>query len=169
LSQIAFLVLSVVVVAASLMVVLAANPVTSAFSLIVSLFGVAALFALAGNGFLAVIQVLIYAGAIVTLFIFVVMLLNLKAEELTETGINLQKVTGGVAAALIAVNVAALSNVNAPGGAAPILSNEEMLENMARIVFDRMGLPFELMSLLLLVALVGVIALARRDKAEKTA
>jgi NADH-quinone oxidoreductase subunit J len=168
LAQLAFYFLSAIVVGAALMVVLAKNPITSAFSLIVSLLGVAALFALAGNGFLAVVQVLIYAGAIVTLFIFVVMLLNLKAEELTETGMSLQKLTGGVAAALVAVNVTALSNVltsaNVPGAPAA-WSNDELMDNMARIVFERFGLTFELMSVLLLVALVGVIALARREKA----
>lgn len=167
-AQFAFYVLSAIVVGAALMVVLAKSPITSAFSLIVSLLGVAGLFALAGNGFLAVVQVLIYAGAIVTLFIFVVMLLNLKAEELTETGMSLQKLTGGVAAALVAVNITALSNVltsaNVPGAPAP-WSNDELMDNMARIVFERFGLTFELMSVLLLVALVGVIALARREKA----
>jgi NADH-quinone oxidoreductase subunit J len=168
LAQLAFYILSGIVIGAALMVVLAKNPITSAFSLIVSLLGVAGLFALAGNGFLATVQVLIYAGAIVTLFIFVVMLLNLKAEELEESGVSLQKLTGGVAAALIAVNVTALSNVltsvNVPGSP-QVWSTDELMDNMARIVFERFGLPFELMSVLLLVALVGVIALARREKA----
>lgn len=164
-AQAVFYILAAVTVSGALAVVLARNPFTSAVSLIVSLLGVAALFAFAGNGFLAVIQVLIYAGAIVTLFIFVVMLLNLRAEELSETGINLQKLTGGVAAALVAVNVAALSNVNAPGGSAIPPDQEQLTSQLAEAVFERFGLTFELISVLLLVALVGVIALARREKA----
>lgn len=165
-AQIVFYILASVTILGALMVVLSRNPFSSAMALIVSLLGVAALFAMAGNGFLAVIQVLIYAGAIVTLFIFVVMLLNLRAEELEETGFNLQKLTGGVAAALVAVNVAALSNIPAPGGSAIPADQEVLTREIAEIVFERHGLTFELVSILLLVALVGVIALARREKAS---
>jgi NADH-quinone oxidoreductase subunit J len=164
LTQIVFYIICAVTVLFSLLVILARNPVSSAFSLIGALFGVAALFALAGNGFLSVIQVLIYAGAILTLFIFVVMLLNLKAEELAETGLTLQKAIGGLVAALMAVNIAALANVSAPGGPA-IPGSEELIRDIAEQVFQRYALPFELMSVLLLVALVGVVALARREKA----
>lgn len=164
-AQIVFYVLAAVTLLGALGVVLASNPFTCAVALIVSLLGVAALFAFAGSGFLAVIQILIYAGAIVTLFIFVVMLLNLKAEELTETGWNIQKLTGAVAAALVLVNVAALSNVPA-GGASLITGDQEALTTqLAETVFERFGLTFELLSILLLVALVGVIALAKREKA----
>lgn len=159
-----FYALAAVTVLGGLMVVLAKNPFSSAFALITSLFGVAGLFAFAGSGFLAVLQVLIYAGAIVTLFIFVVMLLNLKAEELAETGWNLQKLTGGVAAALIAVNVAALSQVHALGGG-QYLNAEDFIGALAEAVFGNYALAFELVSILLLVALIGVIALARREKA----
>lgn len=164
-AQIVFYVLAAVTLLGALGVVLASNPFTCAVALIVSLLGVAALFAFAGSGFLAVIQILIYAGAIVTLFIFVVMLLNLKAEELTESGWNIQKLTGVVAAALVLVNVAALSNVPA-GGASLITGDQEALTTqLAETVFERFGLTFELVSILLLVALVGVIALAKREKA----
>lgn len=164
-AQIVFYVLAAVTLLGALGVVLASNPFTCAVALIVSLLGVAALFAFAGSGFLAVIQILIYAGAIVTLFIFVVMLLNLKAEELTESGWNIQKLTGVVAAALVLVNVAALSNVPA-GGASLITGDQEALTTqLAETVFERFGLTFELLSILLLVALVGVIALAKREKA----
>lgn len=164
-AQIVFYVLAAVTLLGALGVVLASNPFTCAVALIVSLLGVAALFAFAGSGFLAVIQILIYAGAIVTLFIFVVMLLNLKAEELTETGWNIQKLTGVVAAALVMVNVAALSNV--PGGGASLITadQEALTTQLAETVFERFGLTFELLSILLLVALVGVIALAKREKA----
>ena len=165
-ATIAFYILAAITLAGAFGVVLAANPFTCAVSLIVSLLGVAALFAYAGSGFLAVIQVLIYAGAIVTLFIFVVMLLNLKAEELTESGWNFQKLTGGVAAALVAVNIAALSNIPVTGGAAGPVDQEVLTFQLAEMVFERYGLAFELVSILLLVALVGVIALAKREKAS---
>lgn len=165
-ATIAFYILAAITLAGAFGVVIAANPFTCAVSLIVSLLGVAALFAYAGSGFLAVIQVLIYAGAIVTLFIFVVMLLNLKADELAESGWNFQKLTGGVAAALVAVNIAALSNVPVPGGPAGPGDQEVLTFQLAEMVFERYGLAFELVSILLLVALVGVIALAKREKAS---
>ena len=160
----AFYALSLVTVVCALMVVLANNPFSSAVALIASLFGVAGLFALASYGFLAVLQILIYAGAIVTLFIFVVMLLNLRNEELQETGVTIQKLTGGVVAALLAVNLAMLANVPAPGGTA-ISEGDTFIFELAQMVFGNYGLAFELISILLLVALVGVIALARREKA----
>ena len=164
--QVVFYILAAITLAGALGVVLAANPFTCAFALIVSLLGVASLFAFAGSGFLAVVQVLIYAGAIVTLFIFVVMLLNLKSEELAETGWNLQKLTGAVAAALVMVNIATLANVPVLGGAAYNGDQEELIAKIAETVFERYGLTFELVSILLLVALVGVIALAKREKAS---
>ena len=164
-SFLVFYTLAAITLVGALGVVLARNPFVCAFALILSLLGVAGLFAAAGSGFLAVIQILVYAGAIVTLFIFVVMLLNLKAEELAESGMNLQKLTGGVAAALIAVNVATLANVPVLGGSAIPADQEALTMMLAETVFERYGLAFELVSILLLVALVGVIALARREKA----
>jgi NADH-quinone oxidoreductase subunit J len=162
-SFIAFCGLSVPVILGALTVILAQNPVTCALALIISLFGVAGLFALAGGGFLAVVQVLIYAGAVVTLFVFVVMLLNLHSSELDESGLSRQKVLALVAAAfllgsLIAVDAADLVQI------VPKTSIEQFtVKTVAYSIFTRYVFAFELTSVLLLAAVIGVVALARRE------
>jgi NADH-quinone oxidoreductase subunit J len=162
----AFYVLAFVVLAAALAVVLAQNPINSAVALVVALFGIAALFALAGSGFLAVIQVLIYAGAVLTLFIFVIMLLNLRPEELTETGVTFQKVAGVVVAVLVIVNVAFVSQYTVPYEGAARPADDQMIRLIAHAVFNRYALAFEMTSPLLLAAILGVVSLARREAAR---
>src|SRR3990167_2955543 len=90
-------------VATALGVVAFRNPISSAFSLIVSFFAVAALYAMLDAHFLAVIQILVYAGAIMVLFIFVIMLLNLQPDELKEYGFSksFKIATGGLLAAFL--------------------------------------------------------------------
>jgi len=161
-----FYLLAAAVLVGGLGVVLSANPVTSAVFLLVSLLGVAGLFAFAGSGFLAVTQVLIYIGAVVTLFTFVVMLLCLRDGDLTETQLRSQKISSLLLAALLLGNLLAVaafwggSNRLAPSTSLPTM------ESLAAAVFGRFSLAFELMSILLLVAIVGVIALAQREKLE---
>jgi NADH-quinone oxidoreductase subunit J len=162
-SFIALCVLSVPVILGALTVILAQSPVTCALALIVSLFGVAGLFALAGGGFLAVVQVLIYAGAVVTLFVFVVMLLNLQTSELDESGLSGQKVIALMASAFllgsfIAVDASDLVRIQPTGVADPYT-----VKMVAELVFTRYSFAFEMTSVLLLVAVIGVVALARRE------
>jgi NADH-quinone oxidoreductase subunit J len=147
--------------AAALGVLLARNALTAALSLIVSILGIAFVYGLLGSGFLAVVQVLIYAGAIVTLFVIVVMLLNLPLDErpgdsLTSTRL---RIAGLVVTSFILGN--ALATVFTAQGkvGAPI-----PVEQVARSLFVRLAVPFELTSLLLLIGVLGVVALARRDK-----
>ena len=163
-SLIAFYFLASIILGSALLVILSTNPVNSAVALIVSLFGIAALFALAGNGFLAIIQVLIYAGAVLTLFIFVVMLLNLRDEELSETGVNFQKVAGALVAALLFVNLTAVNSMSTPLPGEVQISYKDIMQLVSQAVFNRFALAFELTSALLLVAVIGVVTLARREK-----
>jgi len=157
--------LATVVVVGALGVVLASNPVTCAVSLVVSLLGVAGLFGLAGAGFLAVVQVLVYVGAIVTLFTFVVMLLNLGTEDADDLRWTQQRLAAFLLGALFLGNVMAVFAL-LPGlilgfGSPPHTS----IESLARVVFGRHALAFELTSVLLLAAVIGVVALARRERA----
>ncbi|MBI4860577.1 MAG: NADH-quinone oxidoreductase subunit J [Candidatus Riflebacteria bacterium] len=158
-----FYLFAAVVVAGAVGVVLASNPVTSAFSLIVSLLGVAALFGLAGNGFLAIIQVLIYVGAVVTLFLFVIMLLDLNGPDLDETGITFHRVAALLLAAIVLGSLLSVSAILGAMGPEAEPAGSTALQ-IAQMVFGRHAVSFELASVLLLVAVVGVVALGRKER-----
>jgi NADH-quinone oxidoreductase subunit J len=137
------------------------NPVTSAMFLALSIVSLAGLFVLLHAFFLAAVQILVYAGAVMVLFLFVIMLLDLK-EETRRHYKTFGVVTGTlavVALAVIAVRAIASSGVGAglqpqaEGGTAPL----------GRLLFSQFLLPFEIVSVLLLVAMVGVILLSKRD------
>ena len=142
------------------------NPVTSAMFLVLAIISLAGLFVLLHAFFLAAVQVLVYAGAVIVLFLFVIMLLDLKAEE--QRKLKAAGVAGGVlaAGALLAIFLASLWAASrdpaAAGGAdAPVL--EGGTRALAKLLFTQYLLPFELVSVLLLVGMVGVVLLSKKD------
>jgi NADH-quinone oxidoreductase subunit J len=161
-----FYLLATVVILGALGVVASANPVTSVISLTLSLFGTAGLFAFAREGFLAVIQILVYVGAVVTLFTFVVMLLNLREDEQAETQLASQKISGLLLAALLLGNLLAVASFLGRATLPVHESATTSLSTLANAVFGRYALAFELTSVLLLVAVIGVIVLAQRERSE---
>jgi NADH-quinone oxidoreductase subunit J len=138
------------------------NPVTSAMFLVVTIVSLAGLFVLLHAFFLAAVQIIVYAGAVMVLFLFVVMLLDLKEEERRE--IHLLRLTTGLLAVggLTAVLLAALLRSSAAGAAASNMP-EGQAADLGRILFSHYLLPFELLSVLLLVAMVGVILLSKKE------
>src|SRR5689334_19171569 len=134
------------------------NPVTSAMFLVLTIASMAGLFVLLHAFFLAAVQVLVYAGAVMVLFLFVIMLLDLKEEERRKIRIF------GLAAGTISVGAVAVIllrliwtgdvSANLPG---PALAGETRA--LGRVLFEQYTLPFEILSILLLVAMVGVILL----------
>jgi NADH-quinone oxidoreductase subunit J len=138
------------------------NPVTAAMFLVLCIISMAGLFVLLHAYFLAAVQVLVYAGAVMVLFLFVIMLLDLREEERRRIKV-FGFVTGilGVASILfifvrsIVVSTAGVGvGTTAPeGGTAPL----------GKILFTQYLLPFEVVSLLLLVAMVGVILLSKKE------
>src|SRR5579885_2137044 len=153
-------------VGAALLCITRRNPVASALWLVVTLFAVAALFVMLDAQFVAVLQILVYAGAIMVLFLFVIMLLNLG-----RGGPNDLKGPVGlaVAAGLGAVLFLELRELaRLPGGApgaspvARAAAEQGMVAAVARPLFQTYLVPFEITSLLLLAALVGAVVLAKR-------
>lgn len=151
--------------ASALVVVIHRNPVYSTMSLVVTLVSLAVLFVLLGAPFIAVLQVLIYTGAIVVLFLFVIMLLNIGREEGSGGG----RLIKGVAAlaALVFGGMIALFSWRAFSGEglAPISEELVSLKGLAAELFDRYLLTFELVGLLLLVAVIAATVLARKPPA----
>jgi NADH-quinone oxidoreductase subunit J len=138
------------------------NPVTSAMFLVLTIVSLAGLFVLLHAFFLAAVQVLVYAGAVMVLFLFVIMLLNVKEEEqrkMRKFGGVLALITVGTVYALMTRALGSLSS--APGAPAPQL--EGATAPLGRILFTDYLLPFEVLSVLLLVAMVGVILLSRKE------
>jgi NADH-quinone oxidoreductase subunit J len=140
------------------------NAVTSAMFLVLTIGSIAGLFVLLEAYFLAAVQVLVYAGAVMVLFLFVIMLLDLKAEERRGLKGWTRKVSFAIAALSVAVllyfmfrsfHQSALhrSDGTIEGATAPL----------GRLLFTQYLLPFEIVSVLLLVAMIGVILLSKRD------
>ncbi len=138
------------------------NPVTSAMFLVLTITSMAGLFVLLHAFFLAAVQILVYAGAVMVLFLFVIMLLDLKEEQLRRIK-AFGLVSGGASvAAILGVFAMSLSrSKTTPVGAS--LDVEGATRPLGKLLFTDYVLPFELLSVLLLVAMVGVILLSRRE------
>ena len=137
------------------------NPVTSAMFLVLTIASLAGLFVLLHAFFLAAIQVLVYAGAVMVLFLFVIMLLDLKAEERQK--LRLFSLFAGVVAAgaLLFVFLQTLLHFQPSSTGQPVLEGGTI--DLGRLLFKDYLLPFEIVSVLLLVAMVGVVLLSKKD------
>ncbi len=171
---IAFWYLAAVAVASGIGVVLFRNPVHSAIALVNTIFHVAGLFVILGAGFLAAVQIIVYAGAIVVLFLFTLMMLNMRALP-TERVYHRQAWLAIPLAILVAVE-AVFVGVGTPeinesfrGAFAPATISElgGSTQALAEVLFTEYLLPFEVASVLLLVAAIGAIVLARRYEREE--
>jgi len=165
---IAFYLLGGIAVAASLLVIAQRNPIYSVLLLIASFGALSGLYILLEAPFVAVIQIIVYAGAIMVLFLFVVMLLNAPHED-TEHDLRLHPLMRGgplgfgvLLAVILAVELGvALAGAREPGPfAAAAVSS---VQAIGRSLFTEYGFPFEVTSVLILVAMVGAVVLARRE------
>jgi NADH-quinone oxidoreductase subunit J len=138
------------------------NPVTSALFLVLTIISMAGLFVLLHAFFLAAVQVLVYAGAVMVLFLFVIMLLDLKEEERRKVK-KLGLVAGLISiSAIVFIFIRSLFDAN-PGKHLPGPTAEGATIPLGKLLFTNYLLPFEIVSLLLLVAMVGVILLSKKD------
>ena len=149
------------------------NPVASALSLVVSFLALAALFISLNAYFIGIIQVLVYAGAIMVLFLFIIMLLDLRAEELRK--INWVASAGGVAVALaLIVQIFAVIGklkiakqtfppLPTPTALASGASTSDDVHRIGLLLFTNYNLPFQIIGVVILVATIGVVMLSRRE------
>ena len=165
--QLFFYIFSVLAITSGLMVVVSRSPVRSALFLINTLFCVAGLFVLLNAHFLAAIQVLVYAGAIMVLFLFVIMLLNLNPEAGEMKKLFTVKILGTASAVFFLGEVLLLigrgSSLGISGAAsAAEIAQEGNTRLVGKLLFTEYLLPFEITSILLIVAIIGVVVLAKR-------
>ena len=169
-----FSVAAAIVLAGGIGVVVARNPVHSALMLVMTLFGIAVLFVLQGAGFLAVVQVIVYAGAIVVLFLFVIMFLGVDREEnIAAEPLRGQRVLAAVLVVLGFVGLVLLGELaNWATGAHSVAGSTDVgTSNVAQIgksVYTTYLFPFEVTAALLVIAVVGAVVLARRPAATAT-
>ena len=138
------------------------NPVTSAMFLVLTIVSMAGLFVLLHAFFLAAVQIIVYAGAVIVLFLFVIMLLDLKEEQRRK--IKLFGFVGGLIAvgAILTISLKTLKALGA-GVDLPTPQPDGSTEALGHLLFTNYVLPFEVVSVLLLVAMVGVILLSKKD------
>ena len=158
-----FFVLAALAVLGAVSLILQRHPIHSALSLIVVMVALAGLYLLMGAEFVAAVQIIVYGGAIMVLFVFVIMLLNAGEEERTNfsklatyAGIPLAVATAGLIAAAIVRSSAGLSSAGPSG----TLTSTKTL---SMLLFREFVYPFELTSFLILVAILGAIVLAQRE------
>jgi NADH-quinone oxidoreductase subunit J len=146
-------------------VVVNRNPVASALCLVVSFLGLAALFVGLDAYFIAVIQVLVYAGAVMVLFLFIIMLLNIRAEERRK--ISLVAYAGGGLVTLAFITQIWLVLRSFDAGKQPFAplaaARVDDVRNVGNTLFSVHNLPFQVIGALILVATIGVIVLSKRE------
>ena len=165
LQQLYFVYYAVVIIVLSLLVVTRRNPVHSVMWMLLLFFHIAGLYLFLNAEFIAAIQVIVYAGAILVLFLFVVLLLNLKEEIAIKRFIGSWP-AGLVITALLFVAVTAALGfyVEGPVGkySIDVIRSETHTKALGRLLYTEYLFPFEIASLILLVAVIGAIVLAKR-------
>ncbi len=152
------------IVSSAFLVILSRNPVHSAMALVGTFFFLAGEYVLLWAHTIAVLQVLVYAGAIMVLFLFVIMLLSLTEADLEPGKMTLARVVGGASAAGLCVVM--VNTLSATRGMGHVMTAEETpvfgtLAEMGRVIYTQYLFPFEAVSLLLLVAIVGAVVVAK--------
>jgi NADH-quinone oxidoreductase subunit J len=152
----------------SLMMILKRNPIHSALCLVVVFVSLAMLYVLLGAEFLAAVQVIVYAGAIMVLFLFVIMLLNLNQEVRSQgaprIGLKACSLVGAGLVLLLLITAGVFRTVGAAGQQALAPAGTGNTRALAELLFTKYLLPFEVTSVLLLAAIVGAIVLAGKKE-----
>lgn len=160
-----FSIVAVAAVLSSILVVTCKNPINSALSLIVTFFSLATFYVMLDAPFMAAIQVIVYAGAIMVLIVFVIMLLNIRVES--DRKVSHAVAAGGIIGAFMLFQTCYFlfkSSLTGEKGSltTDIINSVGHVELVGKEIYTRFLLPFEITSILLLAAIVGAVILAKR-------
>jgi NADH-quinone oxidoreductase subunit J len=163
-----FFAFAAIAVAGALLLILAREPIHSALSLVLVMISLAALYLLLGAEFIAAVQIIVYAGAVMVLFVFVIMLLNAGEEERTNWS-SIAKYAGVPLAIFLLLWLAhwmAHAGVSAgiADGAETAANNAVSTRALSELLFQKYLFPFEATSILILIAILGALVLAKRDE-----
>jgi NADH-quinone oxidoreductase subunit J len=163
-----FYFLSFLTILSAVMVVVSRNPIHSVLYLILTFFTLSGHYILLNAQFLAAVNIIVYAGAIMVLFLFVIMFLNMKQDH-EESKTNLTKIAATIVGGTVFVILfGAYRKSVIPGlDEQQFDSQIGMIENLGHLLFRDYLLPFELVSILLLVAMVGAVMLGKREIGER--
>jgi NADH-quinone oxidoreductase subunit J len=160
-----FIVLALMAVGAALALITARNPISSAMAMVTHFLALAGLYLTLHAQFMAAIQVLVYAGAIMVLVVFVIMLLNLGSESSLRERFSSREGLGILASLFIGGGIiyAVLSSIFASRPASQTLTNSGTIDAIGKALFSDYVFPFEMVSLVLLAAVVGAVVLTKRN------
>jgi NADH-quinone oxidoreductase subunit J len=158
-----FYLLSFLAIAFALMVVLSKNPVHSVLYLVLTFFAIAGHYVLLNAQFLAAVHIIVYAGAIMVLFLFVIMLLNLNKETEPHKSVWLKASAAVASGLLLVVFVGSIRSAEATQLPTSFNSSIGLIQNLGKTLFSDFLLPFEVSSILLLSAMVGAVMLGKKS------
>ena len=161
--QILFFFVSFVAIVSAVYFVFARNPLYAILSLIVVMFSIAGLYILLNAQFLGIVQIIVYAGAIMVLFLYILMMLNLSKEDESKKQ-NLMKFAGVFSAGLLLISIlGAFRGFKVQAAAANVDSSVGLTKNLGRLLFNEYVLPFELASILIFAGIVGAVLIGKKD------
>jgi NADH-quinone oxidoreductase subunit J len=163
-AQLLFWFLSILAIVAAIGVVSSKNPVYSVLWLIIVFFAISGHYILMNAQFLAIVNIIVYAGAIMVLFLFVIMLMNLNAEAEPPKNIYLKMIGVIAGSCLMIVFIAAFSHASANHIVLRAGTGVGLIKNLGMTLFNQYVVPFEISSVLFLSAMIGAVVLGKKEK-----
>ncbi len=165
--ELLFWVLTLWAISSAMGVILSRNPVNSVLCLILTFFAISGHYILLNAQFLAIVNIIVYAGAIMVLFLFVIMLMNLNAD--TEPQKNrLTQLAGIISGGILFLVLLSALRVSTPRTVDPVPLEIGLIKNLGQTLFTQFVLPFELSSLLFLSAMIGAVVIGKKGSLEET-
>ncbi|MEO6488629.1 MAG: NADH-quinone oxidoreductase subunit J [Ferruginibacter sp.] len=162
-TTLAFILLSVMAVGSAIMMLLSKSPVHSILWLIVVFFAISGHYVLLNAQFLAVVNIIVYAGAIMVLFLFVVMLMNLNADTEPVKNYRMQLIGVISGGALLLVILSAVMKMDIQQPVQMKVGDQGLISNLGKTLFTNYVIPFEISSVLFLSAMIGAVVIGKKD------
>ncbi len=159
-----FYLLNILALFSAVMVLVSKKPIHSVLYLTLAFFSIAGHYILLNAQFLAVVHVIVYAGAIMVLFLFTVMLLNLNRDERSPKPLWVKLIAFVAGGMLMLILIGVLRGYDIRASADPALSQIGLVKNLGKILYNDYLIPFELSSILFLTAMVGAVLLAKKEQ-----
>ena len=160
--DILFWFLSFIAVGCALGVILSRNPINSVLFLIITFFSISGHYILMNAQFLAIVNIIVYAGAIMVLFLFVIMLMNLNADVEPQKGRIIQ-FAGVLSGGVLFLVLLAATKTAVPQAMVKTSTNIGLITNLGKVLFTEYVLPFEISSVLFLSAMIGAIVIGKKE------
>ena len=163
-----FWVLSALAIVSAIMVLVSKNPIYSVLWLIVVFFAISGHYILMNAQFLAIVNLIVYAGAIMVLFLFVVMLMNLNKETDPQKSIWIKLIGVISGGCLLMILISLVNQANEVNTKAVLMSSGDvgLIENLGKVLFKDFVIPFEISSVLFLSAMVGAVVIGKQEKSN---